>query len=59
MYVLDGGHPFPIYWTDNPLSVSGFDYDKLDDSEIQALAILDSFRVVKVKDLINMTDDPE
>lgn len=59
MYVLDEGHRFPIYWMDNPLPVSSFDYDKLDALEIQALSILDAFQVVKVKDLINMTDDPE
>lgn len=39
--------------------MSGFDYDKLDTLEIQALAIIDVFRVVKVKDLMNMADDPE
>lgn len=54
-----GGHRFPIYWMDNQLPVSGFDYDKLDSLEIRALAILDAFRVVKVKDLLNMVDDPE
>lgn len=59
MYVLDGGHCLPIYLTDNPLSVSSFNYDKLDALEIQALAILDAFQVVKVTDLVNMVDDPE
>lgn len=59
MYVLDRDHRFPIYWTNNPLLVFGFDYDKLKALEIQALEILDAFRIVKVKDLLNMTDDPE
>lgn len=27
MYVLGGNYRFPIYWSNNPLSVSGFDYD--------------------------------
>lgn len=48
MYALNVGHRFPIYWTNNLLSVSRFDYDKLH-----------VFRVVKVKDLLNMVDDLE
>lgn len=31
MYDLDGNYPFQIYWSDSPLLVSGFDYDKLND----------------------------
>lgn len=38
--------------------MSAFNYDKLDDLEIRALAILDAFREVKVKDLLDMVDDP-
>lgn len=39
--------------------MSGFDYDMLNALETRALAILDAFRVVKVKDLLQMADDPE
>lgn len=49
MYVLDRNYHFLIYLTDKLLSVSSFDYDKLNSLETRALAILDAFRVVKVK----------
>lgn len=39
--------------------MSDFDYDKLNALETQALSILDAFRVVKVKDLLHMSNDPE
>lgn len=59
MYALDGNYCFPIYWLDIPLSVFGFDYEKLNTLEIRALAVLDAFRVVKFKDLLHMANDPE
>lgn len=59
MYALDGHYHFPIYWSNNPLSISSFDYDKLNALKIWALAVFDSFRVVKVKDLLQMDEDPE
>lgn len=59
MYVLHGDHRFLIYWTDNPLSVSDFNYDKLNALEVWALMILDALWIVKVKDLVNMADDLE
>lgn len=39
--------------------MSGFDYDKLNALDARALAVLDVFRVVKVKDLLHMADDLE
>lgn len=48
IYTLDGSHLFLIYWTENPLSVTEFDFDKLNDQEVRSLAILDSFRMMKV-----------
>ena len=54
-----GGHYFPIYWMHNLLLMFDFDYGKLNCLEIQAFAILDTFLVVKVKDLLNMVDDLE
>lgn len=60
MYALDENYRFPIYWTNNPsLSVSSFDYDKLNALEIRALAVLDAFQVVKVKELLHMADEPK
>ena len=59
MYALYGNNHFLIYWLDSPLSVSGFDYDKLNALEIRALAFLDAFWIVKVKDLLQMAEDPE
>lgn len=59
MYMLDGNYRFLIYWSDSPLSVFGFDYDKLSALEIRSLAVLDAFRIVKVKDLLQMAEDPE
>lgn len=59
MYALDESHHFPIYWTNNPLHVSGFDYGKLNALEILTLAILDAFWVVKVQDLLNMVENSE
>lgn len=44
---------------DNPLSISSFDYDKLDDLEIRSLAVWDALWVMKVRDLLQMSDDPE
>lgn len=41
------------------MSISSFDYDKLNALEIGALDILDAFQVVKVKDLLQMVEDPE
>ncbi|KAI5437519.1 hypothetical protein KIW84_023583, partial [Lathyrus oleraceus] len=52
LYALDGCHRFPIYWTGNPLLVFGFDFDKLNALEIHFLAILDSFCMMKVRDLL-------
>lgn len=34
MYSLDNNYHFSIYWSDNPLPVSDFDYDKLSAMEI-------------------------
>lgn len=41
------------------LSISSFNYDKLNALEIQALAVLEAFQVVKVKDFLHVADDPE
>lgn len=38
---------------------SGFNYDKLNALEIRALAVLEAFQLVKVKDLLHMAGDPE
>lgn len=35
---------FLIYWLNNPLSVFGFDYDKLNALEIRALSVSNAFR---------------
>lgn len=43
----------------NVMLMSDFDYDKLNALETRALAILDAFRVVKVKDLLKKADDPD
>lgn len=59
MYDLDGNYRFQIYWLDNPLRTSSFDYDKLNDLELRSLSVLDALWVVKVKDLLQMIDDPE
>lgn len=59
MYALDGDLRFPIYWTNNSLSMFDFDYDKLYALEIRALSILDALWIVKVKDLLIMANDPE
>lgn len=59
MYVLDENYRFLIYWSNSPFPISGFDYDELNALEIRSLVILDVFRVVKVKDLLQMADDPE
>lgn len=34
MYALDINYCFLVYWSDNPLSVFSFDYDKLNTLEI-------------------------
>lgn len=54
MYVMDGSHCFPIYWTNNPLLVYNFGYETLDALEVQTLAIIDAFQVLKVKELMNI-----
>ena len=59
MYVLDGKNRLPIYWSDRPFSISSFDYGKLSTLEIRAFTVQDAFRVVKVKDLLHMIDDPK
>lgn len=59
MYMLDGNYHFSIYYLDSPFMVSGFGYDKLNTVEIRALVILDAFRVMKVKGLLHMVDDPD
>lgn len=48
IYVLDGSYLFPVYWIGVPLSVSGFDFYKLNNHEDIYLAILDSFCMMKV-----------
>lgn len=48
---------FPINWTRNPLSVSGFDFDKLNDHEVRSLAILYSFHIMKVRDLLSLIEE--
>lgn len=59
MYALEGNYYFPIYWSDSSLTVSGFDYDKLNALEIRALTVLDVFWVVKVKDFLHMAYEPK
>src|ERR1043165_5133256 len=52
IYGADGHHKFPLYWTSDPLPISGFDYDSLNESETLSLEILDSFKPIRVKDLL-------
>lgn len=59
IYDLDGNRHFLIYWSDNPLYVSSFDYDKLNDLKVWSLVVLDAFRVLKVKDLLQVIDEPK
>lgn len=49
--MMDESHHFPLYCTDNPVSISVFDYDKLSALEVQAMALLDSFSMIKVREL--------
>lgn len=55
--MLNGSLWFPIYLIGNPLSVSRFDFDKLNDQEVMSLAILDSFRMIKDRDLLSLSED--
>ena len=57
LYVSDGHPRFPHYWTKNHLSITGFNYDKLSNSELSSLAVLDSFRMMKVKELLPLAND--
>lgn len=57
IYTFDGSHQFPIYWTKNPLSVSGFYFYKLNDQEVRSLSILDSFCMMKGQDLLSLSED--
>ena len=57
IYGTDGHHKFPLYWTCDPLPISGFVYDRLSDSEILSLEILDSFRPIRVKDLLALSPE--
>ena len=57
LYASDGHPRFPHYWTKNPLSITGFNYDKLSSSELSSLAILDSFRMMRVKELLPLSDE--
>lgn len=54
IYALDESYHFPIYWTGNPLSVFRFDFDKLNDQEVRSLVILNSFCMMKVRDLLSL-----
>lgn len=58
-HTLDENYRFLIYWSHNPLPIFDFDYDKLNTLEIRALAVLDDFWVVKVKDLLQMVEDSD
>lgn len=53
--MLQTGTPFPHYWTRDALPISGFTYGKLSESEIQSLEILESFRVMRVKELLPLS----
>src|ERR1044072_5036233 len=52
IYGADGHHKFPLYWTNNPLPIFGFDYDSLNESETLSLEVLDCFRPNRGKDLL-------
>lgn len=57
MYALDGSRCFPFYGIEILVYVFGFDHDKLTTDEVQALAILDTFQLMKTKDIIEMYED--
>lgn len=57
IYALDGSYHYPIHWTRNALSVSVFDFDKLNDHEVIFLAILDSFHMMKVRGLLSLPEE--
>lgn len=54
IYALDKSYHFPIYWIGNPLSISKLNFNKLNNHEVRSLAILDSFGVIKVWDLLSI-----
>ena len=58
MLYAQGGLPcFPFYWVGNPLSITGFNFNKLDELEVLSLEILDSFKMMKVKELLLLSDE--
>ena len=57
IYGADGHHRFPLYWTCDPLPISGFDYDSLSASETLSLEVLDSFRPIRVKELLALSPE--
>lgn len=54
MYVLAANIVFRIYWTDSLVPIYIFDYDKLYALEVWDFFILDTFRMIKVRDLMSM-----
>lgn len=59
LYDRDGNWCFPFYWTENPVSVFGFHYDRLSPGEIQTLSFLKSFSMMKTQDIMEMSDDQD
>lgn len=57
IYAPYGSYSFPIYWIGSPLSLSGFDFDKLNNHEVKSLAILDFFCMMKVRDLLSLHEE--
>ena len=58
MLYAQGGLPrFPFYWVGNPLSITGFTFNKLSELEILSLEVLDSLKMMKVKELLPLNDD--
>lgn len=57
LYSLDGSRRFPLYWTEDSVSIVFYDYDKLNANEIQALSFMDSFSLMKTKDIMDKSND--
>lgn len=54
-----GAPLFPHFWTDEPRSVSGFDYEMLSEEEKEGLACLQGFVPIHCRDILRSESSPQ
>lgn len=57
IFYSDGAIKFPLYWTSEPASISGFDFDRLSEYEKDVVLFLEKMMVCNIKYLMDHEGD--